>query len=216
MGSDNATPDLVTLLRRTILHAQLGVRTATVGRVNKYDPATQRAEVQPLVKELETGDTGDLEASSLPPIHNVPVVFPGAGAFRLTFPIAAGDTVLLIISDRSLDKWKGQGGEVDPVDPRNHNLSDAIAIPGLRPFSAALDSPPTDAIALGFEGGAEIQVKDGEISIDAGGTGVVNINGALQVNLGAALQPVARMTDLVQAGPFAGTIVAVSQTITKA
>lgn len=212
----NATPSLVELLNRAALRLLLGARTATVAQVESYDAGEQRVDVKPLVKELETGDTGDLEATGIPIIRNVPVVFPGAGSYRITFPIARGDTVLLIISDRSLDKWKGQGGEVDPVDPRHHNLSDAIAIPGLRPFSASLDEPASDAISLGVEDGAEIKVAAGQIDIDAGGTGVVNVTGALQVNLGAALQLVARQGDVVQAGPFAGSIVAVTQTVTKA
>jgi hypothetical protein len=69
---------------------------------------------------------------SLPVITDVPVVFPGAGDYSVTFPIAKGDTVLLIFAEGSLDQWLTKGGEVDPQDDRRFSLTDAIAIPSLR------------------------------------------------------------------------------------
>lgn len=56
----------------------------------------------------------------------------------LALPVAVGDTGLLIFSDRSLDVWLATGGIVDPGDDRRHALSDAVFVPGLRPFSSPL------------------------------------------------------------------------------
>ena len=34
-----------------------------------------------------------------------------------------------------MDKWLSTGDDVEPADARSHNLADAIAYPGLYPFS---------------------------------------------------------------------------------
>ena len=56
--------------------------------------------------------------------------FPGAGGYRITFPVAEGDTGLLLFAESSLDKWLVSGGTVDPEDDRRHDLTDAVFLPG--------------------------------------------------------------------------------------
>lgn len=125
------------------------VNTAIPGRVESYDATTQKANVQPLIKQAYTDESGYRVAEDLPVIPGVPVVFPGSGAYTITFPVAKGDTVLLIFSQASLDKWRKSGGKVDPGDDSHHDLSDAIAIPGLRPFNAATKDVAPAAMVLG-------------------------------------------------------------------
>lgn len=71
---------------------------------------------------------------SAPLISNVPVIFPsssfGGKKIRITFPVSAGDGVLLLFSQRSLEGWLS-GDMQSPDDPRMFDISDAIAIPGL-------------------------------------------------------------------------------------
>lgn len=111
------------------------LRVARPATVLEYDASQQRAVVQPLVLDGGIdGETGARVTRRLPAIVDVPVVFPGSGDFSITWPVRKGDTVLLIFTDHSLDKWLHRGGEVDPLDDRRHDISDAIAIPGLRDF----------------------------------------------------------------------------------
>jgi hypothetical protein len=206
MTQTQRTPQLVEVMRRAALAAILDTRTATVARVEKYDAGKQTVDVQPLLQEHVEVD-GELQAISLAVIPSVPVLFPGAGGFRVTFPIQPGDTVLLVFSDRSLDRWLERGGgPVDPVDLRHHHLQDAVAIPGLRARANALQSAPTDRLSIGKDGGgAVVEITDSVINVLAG-----------TVNLGDATALVARQGDAVQAGPFVGTITAVGQSKTKA
>jgi hypothetical protein len=116
-----------------------------------------------------TDEEGNEQFEALPVIPRVPVVFPGANGFRVTFPIVAGDTVLLVFADRSIDAWLDRGVLVEPTDARSHDLADAIAIPGLRSFRTPLSSAPTDAMSLGSDtGDAVIEIDSGEIR--AGGS----------------------------------------------
>jgi hypothetical protein len=161
------TPSTLAEVIRAALEAQTAdLHVSIPARVTRADLAKGLLDVQPLVKDLVERDAGP-EALSVPVIANVPVVWPGAGGFRLTFPIAAGDTVLLVFSDRSLDQWLAKGGEVDPRDPRRHALPDAVAIPGLRSFKDPWGGAASDGLTIGKDGGPQIKVKEGSIELGA-------------------------------------------------
>lgn len=159
------TPDLGTVIAGAIKAALKGVRVALPARVETYDASTQQVTVQPLVFEGFNDETGKRQTERLPVIAGVPLVFPSAGGYRLTFPVAAGDTVLLVFSSSSIDRWLALGGEVDPIDDRRHNISDAIAIPGLRDFSHPLASAPTNCVSLGFDKGPTIEVDPNQVRL---------------------------------------------------
>jgi hypothetical protein len=159
------------------VRAQLAdVRIGLPARVERYDAALQLVDVQPLVKEAREDEEGSRVAEQLPVIANVPVIFPGAGSYRLTFPIAQNDTVLVVFSAASLDIWLSQGGLVDPLDDSRFSLSDAVAIPGLRDFSHPLagddgNGAPTDRLTLGHDTGAQVNIDATEVRLGAN-TGV--------------------------------------------
>lgn len=110
------------------------VRVALPGRVDAFDPTTQKADVQPLIMEEYPDEQGNRQVELLPTAVDVPVVYPGSGAFGTTFPLTVGDTGLLVFCSSSIDAWLVNGGQVDPGDNRRHTLSDAVFYPGLRDF----------------------------------------------------------------------------------
>lgn len=144
------------------------LRVAFPAQVTAYDASTQLASVKPLVAEwfAAEGET-DVEQVPLPVVPNVPVVQPGAGGFRVTFPVQVGDVVEVIVSDRSLDAWLDQGGSQAPSDLRRHHLTDAVAIPGLHdnkhPWTA-----PTDGATFGKDGGPLVKVTNSAVLLGDG------------------------------------------------
>ena len=149
------TPTLGESIRAMIGRDRNDLHTAIPACVVSYDAATQKATVQPEIFAETTDIDGNRVATKLPAITDVPVVFPRSGAYGITFPLAAGDTVLVVFSESSLDKWATKGGDTDPEDRRKHSLSDAIAIPGLFPFNK-----PTSQVASGA-----MVISGGEIRI---------------------------------------------------
>lgn len=142
------TPTLAQAVRAAIEARLVDVHTSIPARVESYDAAKLKVSVKPLIKRGYPDEAGDRVVESLPVITDVPVAFLGTGAFRFTFPIAKGDTVMLMFSQASLDIWLAKGGEVDPVDDRHHSINDAIAIPvDLRPFTNAKPAS-TDALVV--------------------------------------------------------------------
>ena len=161
--SRNSTlQDLLARFRSSIV---ADLHTALPGKIVRYDASTQKADVQLLIKERYNDESGATQARELPVIPAVPVQFPGAGGYRITFPVANNDTGLVVFSEASLDKWLVSGGTVDPSDDRRHDLTDAVFLPGLRDFGHALGSAPTDRATFGKDDGLQIHVDPSLISI---------------------------------------------------
>jgi hypothetical protein len=130
-------PDLGQLLAATIAATRGPMKTAIPAEVVAYDPARQAVTVKPTVSgRYQNPETGELIPFPLPTIANVPVAFPSADGHSIVWPLAVGDTVFLVCADRSLDEWKSTGlSENVPVDTRRFDLTDAVAIPGVRSFA---------------------------------------------------------------------------------
>jgi len=151
------------------------------GKIVKYDYKNQRAKVQPALNQAYN----DGEVVILPIIHNVPVIHPSSGGASITFPVNIGDTVLLVFSERSLEEWLNVGGEVSPDDPRQNDLTDAIAHLGLNPFSVASSAENNTDLLIKYDG-SKIKLKpSGVIDINATEANItannVNITGDVDV-----------------------------------
>jgi hypothetical protein len=175
-------PSLSEVIRAHLAHDRSALHVALPAKVESYDATKQLVNVKPLVKDFYFDADGEKQAVSIPVIPNVPVVFPGAGGFRLTFPIAAGDTVLLVFAERSIDVWLEKGTEVDPLDFRRHDLSDAIAIPGLNAKPDAWTGASTSNATLGKDGGPQIEFKAAEIVLGGGTAKVAREGDDVAVN----------------------------------
>jgi hypothetical protein len=204
------SPSIAKTVRAGVEARVAGLRVCTVARVEAYDPERQLIDAQPLV--LETFEhEGEEHVERLPVIRNVPVCFPGGGGFALLFPVAVGDTVLLVFADRSLDKWKSYGGEQHPREPRRHHLSDAIAVPGLRSFAEPLpDAPgmfdPAPHAKLADVGGVGVYVSRApggtEVRLgDANPGDAVALASKVEARLSALEQAFALHTHLTPTGP---------------
>lgn len=133
------------------------------GIVQSFDPATQTAVVQPALQRLFIGDG----FKNLPPLVDVPVVFPAGGgngaasSFILTFPVAAKDEVLLHFSERAIDFWHEKGGVQLPAEYRLHDLSDAFAQLGISSKPRVVPNISTDGVELRTRDGATLVRVEG-------------------------------------------------------
>jgi len=159
------TPSMMDVVKAAIDKRQLEVHTCLVGSVEAYYPDKQMVDVSPQLRQTLFDSDGNEVEESFPVIPNVPVAWPSAGGFRITFPIVKGDTCVLWFCERSLDEWLENGGVVTPIDPRVHDLTDAIAFFGINPKSKAATGASSEGITLGKDGGTQIAVKDGSIEL---------------------------------------------------
>jgi len=174
---DSLTEPLLRAIERTMVE----MRVSLPARVEQYDETKQRADVKPLLNRRYA----DGEEAELPVIAGVPLVWPRAGGAAMTMPVAKGDGVLLVFADRSIDRWLADGGQVTPDDPRTHDLSDAVAIPGLVPFAdlgTAGPTPDSSAVVI-WHGDTVMRLYDDgtvEVDGDTAITGNLTVDGNVE------------------------------------
>jgi len=190
---DYSTPDTEDVIQDYIDAALMESNTCLPGVVKSYDSATQTCTVTPAMKRTTVGG----EVSARADIEDVPVVFPRSGTSGMSFPISSGDSVLLVFSQRSLDDWVDNGGVVELTDFRVHDITDAIAIPGLFPTSGKIDPPPADGtdirgdtIMLGKSGASDEPMVLGNV---------------LQTNLEDLITAIEDLVGLITLGQNIGT-----------
>lgn len=141
-------PSLADLMTSAHEASMEDVHVAGWARVISFDPARETVDVKPLYAKTRLDEDGNRIQEDLPLIQNVKVVFPRAGVFGITFPISQGDTVLLIFCDRNIGQWQETGEEGDPGDTRTHELSGAVAIPGIYPSFSASGHGNTESLVV--------------------------------------------------------------------
>lgn len=118
---------------------------AIVVGISKFE-SEQVVDVQPCISRVYT----DGVVIEPPVIRDAPVVFPSGGGGLMSFPIKAGDNVLVCFSMRSLDEWiEGSGSLATPQATRYCSMNDAIAIPCLYTKSSNL-TPNKDDVEIKF------------------------------------------------------------------
>lgn len=173
MGERPPFPSDRDVLDARLEQQALETHVALPGRVQRYDAATQTADVVPLVRHPVPQPDGGTEFEDLPIIPSVPVIFPRVGGWFLAFAIEPGDTVQLLFNSADLGTWRvGSGGVVTPGDLRRSHLAHAVALPGLYTRARALANAPrgTAGLVLGSdEGTARITFRaDGTIELHGG------------------------------------------------
>lgn len=155
--------------------------------VQSFNPAKGTCVLQAAVQAQVRQSDGTTKWVDLPPLVDVPVVFPAGGAFILCFPITAGDEALAVFGSRCIDNWWLQGGAKNTqAEFRFGDLSDAFAFVGPRsqprnlvPPTVGGAGPSATACQLRtIDGSAYIELtSDGKVNIDA--PGGVHITGTL-------------------------------------
>lgn len=165
------------------------LHTCLPARIIGLDYKTQKATVQPLIKmrytDAGSNPDGLVDMSSIP---SVPLIFPSSKYATMTFPVKAGDLVLLVFSQRSVDTFKYSDGStpVDPNDYRMHDYSDAFAICGVGTFTTALGIHEEDTV-IRMNAGKPEETKlsfkpNGDVVFDSYAKVIINTQTDAEVN----------------------------------
>lgn len=179
MPIEYRSPTLAQLLRDAISVRLAGIHTAMPGRVESFDAAKQRVNVQ-IVLSDKLVTANDVETSQFPVISDVPLAFFRIGGFFLSAPVNVGDKVWLQFGERSLDRLLalGYNSDVDPAtgakttnDPnlRRFSLDDAVAIPA--DVVTTIQDFSSSALVMGKDGGGPQVAVDGSFAFVGGQTG---------------------------------------------
>ncbi|MEW5804665.1 MAG: Gp138 family membrane-puncturing spike protein [bacterium] len=202
MSIQNETATLAYTIREAIRAQLLDMYTAMPARVEKYTPATQKADVQILLRKRYQNS----EPNEYPVIPSVPVQWPSAGGGNayVHLPLKAGDLGVIIVCSRSIDNWLSGDGQISsPDNPRHHDLSDSIFIPGVRPFKAVLANVSADNLVI----------QNNTLRIELDPSGKISIEGASEELLTVILGVIdhligAKVLTAMGPAPFLATTIA--------
>lgn len=107
-------------------NAMVDTRVSLPAKIIAFDKATKTATVEICMQMV----LGDDSFEDYPPLVDCPCVFTRGGGFHAVHPYSAGDSGLVLFSDRCLDGWFESGKTAPPMDYRIHSLSDAYFIGG--------------------------------------------------------------------------------------
>lgn len=142
------------------------VHTMLPGKIVNYDADERKATVQILIK-LRTVEN---ELLTVPPISNVPVIFPSGKNFNMIWPLEKEDGVEVRFSEEGLGNFLQLAVEADGDSLARFSLTDAVCTPGLHSFKSIPDS----------KGTIEID-KDGNIDINKGSKGAAREDDTIEI-----------------------------------
>lgn len=148
------TPMLAGIIETAVRNGNAEVHVMLPGRVEKYDPKTQKVDVQPMIDRYQEGADGETIQETYPVISGVPMAFPRIGKFVITLPVAVGDLVTLKFCESSIETYQLGTGR-NPVSPdlfQRFSLTDAVAEPGWYPDGKALQSTDLENMVIGQDG----------------------------------------------------------------
>lgn len=104
-----------------------------IGRIILFDETDQTAKIQISFKMvIQVNDDGSEKLQDYPVLIKCPCIFLGGSDSYLTMPVKEGDNCLVFFCDRDIDNWFVQGEDVSLNSYRTHDISDGIALIGVR------------------------------------------------------------------------------------
>lgn len=147
-----ADPQWAEVIRGAIERSLDGVHTSIPARVKSYLAPLQQCSVEPVI-------------AGMPPLEDVPVLWPRGGGYFIHLPLAAGDHVLVVFCEQDFSPWRLSGSAMAPALLRRHGLF-AYALPGAAPDIAPLLSPTVLAgAAIGQDGGNVVQISQAGVTV---------------------------------------------------
>jgi hypothetical protein len=128
MKTEERFADQENAFRQMMESHQAGLQTALPCLVEAVDFVKQTVSAQPTIRATVTLPDGTTEEQTLPLLVDVPICFPRAGGFALTFPIAVGDECLVVFASRCIDSWWQSGTIESQAEKRMHDLSDGFCL----------------------------------------------------------------------------------------
>lgn len=171
---DSSERTLLGMTRFAIRQSVKDLNFAAPGLVRGYDASKRRAKIQPALDVMLT----DGSCVEQPVIADVPVLMPSGGGFVAHFPLAAGDAVMLLFSQRGMDAFKLAYGRSCPDREVICDMKDAVAIPGFGSLSPSLPASAADSLMLSTEdGGSYVSIGRSGITLSTSGAVSINSSG---------------------------------------
>lgn len=162
-------PDLSTVLGEAKNDLKTTFNCIQIGEIKAFDPAKQIASIQLVLKQVSAiAPDGTKTLVDHPLLLECPVMTLFGGNSFINLPITIGDNCIVLFNDREIDNWVYNGGTQTPTTQRKHDISDAIAIVGIRNFQNSLANFLANGVRAWFSANSNISLTDDLIHSVAG------------------------------------------------
>ena len=158
------TPTLAKLLNCAIDNRLAGIHTALIAKVESYNAEKQLVDVSPALTQPVRAPNNGWHSETLPILCDVPVLFPRAGGFFISFPIKPGDFVQLIFNEVDIEAWL-ENSSPNIAGNQRFSLKGAVALPGMYPQAQALIDAHRNNLVLGRDQGLQIHIDGQKIRL---------------------------------------------------
>ena len=162
-------PDLQDILNGATEDLSYSLSCHRIGIIESFNATEQTATVRMVDKGVIQYDDGEQLLDYALLVDCPVIVYKGANG-GLTIPINTGDSCLVCFNDRDVDSWLIDGLVQRPNTLRNHDLSDAIIVVGIRNQINKITNYNNEATELNY--------IDNIISIDNAKINLINTSGA--------------------------------------
>ena len=156
MNNITTIPSETTILNLLKQDIFATINCVRIGKIYRFYPETQTADIQ-LVDKAQTST----KLLDFPLLLNVPCFVIGNSNIYISCPIQEGDFCVLLFNDRDITNWYIQEDISAPATFRKHNISDGLAIVGIRNSLTAIKDFNNENIVL--------KNKDGSVSLSTSG-----------------------------------------------
>ena len=181
-----AKPTLTDLLNVTKENTGNDLNCVQIGIIHAFYPDKQTADIQFALQRVKSiAPDGTRTLVQLPLLLNCPTMTLFGGNAFLSMPVQAGDNCIVLFNDRELGEWHNNGGVQTPITYRTHDLSDAIAIVGIRNLQNTIADYIANGVRLSYNENSRITITDQNVATIANlfkHTGNMEVTGNLTVD----------------------------------
>lgn len=145
------------------------LRVASPGIIQAFNATAQTVTVQIAIREKVTLKDGVISWETIPTLLDCAISIPQNQNYAFTLPIISGDECLVVFTDCCYDAWWQSGGVQNQIFRRRHDLSDGIAIIGIKSQPNVIPNYSTDSMQMrNMAGTSFLEIKGDTINIVSG------------------------------------------------
>ncbi len=168
------------LFNKVIKKLSKNIHVALPAIITEIDYEKQTCKAQAVIREFINNKYVDI-----PEFMDIPFFILSGGDYAITMPIKKDDECLIVFADSCIDSWWQSGGIQNPIEIRNHDLSDCFAIVGFRSQDKKLEDVSNDSLQIRNRNNVLAEFKEDSIKIQTGENVIISIDSNNEITIKA-------------------------------
>ena len=168
------------LFNKVIKKLSKNIHVALPAIITEIDYEKQTCKAQAVIREFINNKYVDI-----PEFMDIPFFILSGGDYAITMPIKKDDECLIVFADSCIESWWQSGGIQNPIEIRNHDLSDCFAIVGFRSQDKKLEDVSNDSLQIRNRNNVLAEFKEDSIKIQTGENVIISIDSNNEITIKA-------------------------------